>query len=231
MRRRFCIPLGAFFPLLAYGVQWTSTDSKVIEAEFVRIDEKFIELQKAGKFFRFPLGRLDKKLQAFAAFTHQERQKWAVETAQLPILPEKVWKELIALKPNLTNGRRFLMEGSVASVRRAGSTLRTSESPSEVQVTLDGETEVTIDFAGKVDGRKTKMKIESDGVPLLKGRTVSADGYSNFTPAGYILKVGETVVVSVLVQDGKLEASGLARSQEVTKARMELAKKNGGLTA
>ncbi len=210
-----------------FALPWTSNDGKTIEADFVRVVGDTVFLRKGERKYKIPLKRLSADSQGFAAFMQHRRKEWVAANATSPIIIEQILQEITAFDSSATEGKSYLVEGHVGEIRKTGGALARNQS-SKVEATLRGGTVVTIDFAEKVDGLRTKMKIESDQVVLLKARTTGAS-YENYTPDGFLLQVGQAVVVRATVKKGAIVGTGLASSAEVTEARLLFAKQNGGL--
>jgi hypothetical protein len=208
--------------------QWTSADGKTITADFVRMDGSNVVLNMKGKEYSIPIEKLNEKSQGYARFLHEQLKQWAADNLGLPIIPEAILNDVIAFNPQLAEGKNFLVEGFVDSIERSSSLARNAGSTAEIR--LQGGTQVAADFTNEADGRRTKIKFESDSVVLTKARTLSGGNWKNFSPEKTLVSEGQKIVVRAKVERGRVHGTGLASSQEVTQARLEAAKANGGLT-
>jgi hypothetical protein len=205
---------------------WTSNDGKTIEADFVKLEGEILVLKKGVDHLRVPMARLNADSQAFASFSQKSKLEWATLNAVSPIISEAMLASITDFKPDLAEGKNYLVEGNVATIRAGGTTLSPSN---KVDVTLAGGTKFQIDFSDKANGLSTKMKVEEDQVILLKPNSFGGSGYKDFVPAGFLLQSGQSIVIRAIVKDAKILGQGMPTSAELTEARLQYAKQNGGL--
>jgi hypothetical protein len=210
---------------------WTNADGKTITADFIRMDGNTVVLKMRGMNYPVPIEKLSEKSQHYALYLSKELNKWATANLKMPIIPEEVLTDIIAYNSQLTEGRHYLVSGTVKSLRSNSGGLNP---PDRLTATIEltGGTEVASDFAEQADGRRAKIEVEDDRVMLLKARSFSGgkDDWHNFTPDKALVSVGQSIIVRAKVHKGKIEGTGLPSSQEVTQARVLAAKSNGGLS-
>lgn len=205
---------------------WTSNDGKTIEADFVKVEGGTLFLTKGADLIRVPMQRLNADSQAFAIFSQESKLKLATLNATYPIMAEAMLISITDIKPDLAEGKNYLVEGNVATIRAGGTALSPSN---KFDVTLAGGTKVQINFSEKANGLSTKMKVEEDQVILLEPNSSGGDGYKDFVPAGFLLQTGQSIVIRAIVKDSKIVGLGVPTSAELTEARLQYAKQNGGL--
>ena len=215
-------------PMCLFAAPWTSKDGKVIEADFVRLSGNAVILNTAKKRFKVPLTRLSRDSQAFAVFMQERRTEWARVNASSLIITEQILREVIAFQPKLTEGKNYLIEGYVGSISQPRLTMSRPKNTTKAEITLRGGTKSQLDFAGEVNGRTTKLKIEKDSVVLLKARYIRNHVGQNYTPEKNLIEIGKLIVIRGFVEKGVLKGLGFPTSQEVTTARLREAKRNGG---
>lgn len=209
---------------------WESTDGKTINADFIRMNGNSVVLEMRGRKYTVPIEKLSKESKNYALYLNEELNKWAAVNLKQPIISEEVLNDLIAYNPRLTEGKHFLVEGRVKSIRGHSSRLKQDSRPTAT-IRLEEGTSVTSDFAEQADGRRTKIEVESERVMLMKARTLSGgEGWKNFTPERSLVSVGETILLRAKVERGKIIATGLPSSQEIAQAQLEAARANGGLS-
>mgnify|MGYP003681026420 CR=1 FL=1 len=64
---------------------------------------------------------MNEKSQGYARFLHEQLNQWAAENLDLPIIPEAILNDVVEFNPQLADGKNFLVEGFVDSIRRANS--------------------------------------------------------------------------------------------------------------
>ena len=211
------------------AVPWTNNDGKVIEADFVRLDGEKVLLRMNDKEFQVPLVSLSKNSQAFARYMQEQRVKWATANASSPIISEQILQEITAFSGELTEGKSYLVEGLVKSIRGSGSSLDKKRDSSTAMVELTLGTKAEVDFTGQVNNSSTKIKLEDGKVFKMKANVFSSNGYSDFNPSGILMQNGQKIVLRATVMKGQIVVSGFASEAEITEAKLLLAKQNGGL--
>lgn len=206
---------------------WTSVDGKTISADFVRINGTDVVLKMNGKDYPVALDKLEPKFQGYAIFLQEQLGKWASQNLDMPIISEGILNEIISFNWQLAEGKQFLVEGFVESIKPSVSLGSISGSAAEIR--LQGGTMLVAKFPGATDGRRTKLRINGDGVIIMKARQLTSNGPRNFTPEKTLVGKGQKIVVHAKVKGGRVEGIDIASSQDVTQALMEAAKANGGL--
>lgn len=207
---------------------WTSTDGKTITADFVRLQQDTLVLNANGKEYAVPMSRLSPKSQGYARFLQQQLNEWAAQNLNSPIISENILLDVLGFNASLAEGKHFLVEGHISSVGKTSSLAATASTTA--LVTLSAGTRMEIDLSTEADGRKTKLKFDTDKVHQTKARSFSDGRWKNFTVEKTLLAKGQAIIVRASIERGKIVGNGLATSEEVTKARVEYAAQSGGLT-
>ena len=210
-----------------YAAPWTNTEGKSIEADFVRLEDKTVVLKAGDKVHKIPLDKLNVESQAFAAYMDQHMNEWALANATSTIISEEILIGLLNYKPKLVEGKNYLVEGIVTEVKQFGRTLD-NEPDHKAEVTLQGGSKFPRDFGNEHESNgSTKVKIQNNQVELQKGRNWHKGVYSNFTFEKKLLGVGDQVFCKAIINEGKLDITGAASEQEITQAKMTIARQNG----
>ncbi len=223
----------AFLPLLIAPVvaglsladTWQSIDGKTITADFLGIEGTKVILLMNDKEYSIPLEKLHPTSREYAKAFDSQYRKWVAAKLSQPLWPENRLLNAIAIAPDSAEGQNYLVSGHVAEIRRSSSLSRGAGNTA--YISLQGGTSAAVDFTSEADHKRTKIKIDTDRVVLVKARTLSSGTWKNFTPEKTLVETGQPIVIRARVVDGKLIGGGIASSQEVTNARLEAAKKQG----
>jgi hypothetical protein len=230
------LALGLAFPV--HADQWTSTDGKVIEADFVRMEDDFVVLRMKDKEYRILALKLNEASIKKARDLNAVIEKQAEEIAGLPIMEEEALAKVLPHSPKSFDGKQFILRGKVGSISLPDGTplMAATRGKGEgviapghkVQVTFTGGSKAVFDFSNKVAAHisptfKRNARLEVTGE---KAALMTLDRFMNnnstWQPKEDLITPGQVMAVHAHVQAGTLVCGREATPQDIGKAEMEM---------
>ena len=226
-----------------HAEQWISLDGKVVNGDFVRLEDGVVILRVNDKEYKIPQEKLSLESVDLALTLKKRLVQQADETKDNSIIDEPLLVRLVANAPQKFEGKHFLLSGHVASVSRpSGTSLLSSSREKEksvvavndrVDVTFSSGTKATFDFSKEVAKNvnptfkhNARIQIEDNSVKLM-----TLDGFmtnkAKWITKEVLIAHDQNFIMRASVKDGEILCGDQASSQEIRMAQSLQNKKSG----